>query len=396
MDDITKIKITNKSLYESEERYRLLVEEVRVIGWEFNPYEDRFTFVSGKAQEITGYTIDQWAEKGFWASHIHHEDRESAVRYCKNATKKAEDHEFEYRMITADGSFIWVRDIVQVVLNNGKITKLRGILVDITEHKLAEEQYKTILRTTLDGFWIVNIQGRILEVNDAYCNLIGYTREELLEMGISDVEAMERPEDTEKHIQQIIKAGSDRFESKHRCKDGRIIDIEISINYMKIKSGHIFAFIRDITEKNKAEKILQEQKEALENKNIALSEILGQIEIEKKQIKDNVIANAENLLLPIIEKLSLEEGLNKYVQLLQKNLLELTSSFSTKLSDKKLKLTSREIDICNMIKNGLTSKEIAGLLNISLQTIEKHRSHIRKKLGIVNEKLNLSSVLKTL
>ncbi len=113
-------------------------------------------------------------------------------------------------------------------------------------------------------------------------------------------------------------------------------------------------------------------------------------------MKDNVIANAENLLLPIIEKIILKEESSKYVQLLRKNLQELTSSFGARLSDKKSKLTSREIDICNMIKNGLTSKEIAGLLNISLQTIEKHRSHIRKKLGIINKKLNLSTVLKTL
>ncbi len=152
----------------------------------------------------------------------------------------------------------------------------------------------------------------------------------------------------------------------------------------------------DITERKKAEKILQAQKEALEQKNIALNEILGQIEIEKKQIKDNVIANAENLLLPIIQQLRLTGESRKYVQLLQKNLQELTSSFGTKLTEKRAKLTSREIEVCNMLKNGLTSKEIAGLLNISPRTVETHRIKIRNKLGIIKKDLNLSSFLKTL
>ncbi len=152
----------------------------------------------------------------------------------------------------------------------------------------------------------------------------------------------------------------------------------------------------DITERKKTEKILQEQKEALEKKNIALNEVLGQIEIEKKQIKDNVIANAENLLLPIIQKLKLTGESRKYVQLLQENLQELTSSFGSKLTEKGAKLTSREIEVCDMIKNGLTSKEIAGLLNISLRTVETHRIKIRTKLGIVNKDINLSSFLKTL
>ena len=151
----------------------------------------------------------------------------------------------------------------------------------------------------------------------------------------------------------------------------------------------------EIGERKQAEETLQEQKKALEQKNIALNEILGQIELEKKQIKDNVIANAENLLLPIIQRLRLTGESRKYVQLLRKNLQELTSSFGTRLTEKKAKLTSREIEICNMIKNGLTSKEIASLLNISSLTIEKHRINIRRKLGIINKDINLTSFLKT-
>ncbi len=128
-----------------------------------------------------------------------------------------------------------------------------------SELRSSEEQNRNVLRTALDGFWVVDIEGRILEVNDAYCNLTGYSREELLKMSISEVEALERPEDTEKHIQQVIKTGSDRFESKHRCKDGRIIDIDVSVNYVRARGGRLFVFIRDITERKKAEKHVHAQ-----------------------------------------------------------------------------------------------------------------------------------------
>ena len=140
----------------------------------------------------------------------------------------------------------------------------------------------------------------------------------------------------------------------------------------------------------------QKQKESLGQKNIALVEVLGQVEIEKRQMEDNVIANAECLLLPIIQKLRLTGESRKYAQLLRKNLEELTSSFGTRLADKRARLTSREIEICNMIKNGLTSKEVASLLNTSHTTIEKHRSNIRNKLSIANKKISLFSILKTL
>jgi FixJ family two-component response regulator len=164
------------------------------------------------------------------------------------------------------------------------------------------------------------------------------------------------------------------------------------LNMMSAIGTQIGLFIK----RKQAEELLYVQKKDLENKNIALGEVLGQIELEKKQIKDNVIANAENLLLPIIQKLRLKGESRKYVQILKKNLQELTSSFGTKLTNKKAKLTSREIEICDMVKNGLTSKEIASLLNINLRTTEKHRANIRNKLGIIKKDISLTSFLKTL
>ena len=142
-------------------------------------------------------------------------------------------------------------------------------------------------------------------------------------------------------------------------------------------------------------KKLIEQKSILDQKNMAIREVLSQIEREREEIKSNVVANVENLLMPILQKLELKGDSYHYVQLLKNNLKELTSSFGAKLSVKNSNLTPKEIEICNMIRNGITNKEISTLLNISQRTTEKHRTNIRRKLS-VNKDHNLLTFLRTL
>ncbi|MDO8580778.1 MAG: LuxR C-terminal-related transcriptional regulator [Candidatus Omnitrophota bacterium] len=163
--------------------------------------------------------------------------------------------------------------------------------------------------------------------------------------------------------------------------------------------------VRENTERKKAEEALQssqeellKQKKALEQKNMALKEVLEQIEIEKKQIKDDIRANVEELLLPALKRLKRKGSPfdRKYLDLLEQNMHHIVSAFGGKISEKQWKLTPREIEICNMIKNGLTSKEISDLLNISTRTIEIHRNNIRRKLNITHKGINLASFLQSI
>ncbi|MCZ2845630.1 MAG: PAS domain S-box protein [Candidatus Bathyarchaeota archaeon] len=131
---------------------------------------------------------------------------------------------------------------------------------DITNIKLVEEQFETILRTSLDGFWLMNKQGRFLDVNDAYCQLIGYSREELLTMNVNNVEAVENPEEITQHINKIIKMGGDRFVTRHRAKNGKLVDLEISATYLDIEDGRFVVFLRDITEQKRIQETLQQSK----------------------------------------------------------------------------------------------------------------------------------------
>lgn len=134
--------------------------------------------------------------------------------------------------------------------------KLRQALKNLVD---GEEQHRTILQTAMDGFWLLDMQGHILEVNETLCRMVGYSAQELQVKPISDLEVAESADEIADHFQKIIVQGEDRFESWFRCKDGRIIDVEVSAQYRPVESGFIVAFLRDITERKRAEEILRKK-----------------------------------------------------------------------------------------------------------------------------------------
>ena len=127
-----------EALRASDQRFRDLVDSTDGIVWEADATTFRFSSVSTNAERMLGYPVTDWLLPGFWASHIHPEDRDQAVQHCAACTGRLEDHEFEYRFIAQDGRTVWLQDIVKVVEKDGKPRWLRGLMVDITDRKLAE------------------------------------------------------------------------------------------------------------------------------------------------------------------------------------------------------------------------------------------------------------------
>lgn len=166
--------------------------------------------------------------------------------------------------------------ISPVTDEQGRIVSLLAIGVDITARKFAEarlreseeqrrflEQQK-LVQTSLDGFLIVNAHNRrIVEINDAFCEMMGYSREELLTMSLSDFELNETPGEIADHINKIMVVGYDRFETSQRHKQGYLINIEISITYSKKDGGILLVFIRDITMRKRAEQLLTKSRDQL-------------------------------------------------------------------------------------------------------------------------------------
>lgn len=130
----------------------------------------------------------------------------------------------------------------------------------VSEH---QRELAEAIETSMDGFWIVDRVGRLLEVNDAYVRCSGYSRAELLTMKIRDLEAKETAFGTAAHIAKVYRDGYDRFESLHRTKDGRIWPVEVATSRGGLEGDRLFVFLRDISERRRAEAALRDSEEFL-------------------------------------------------------------------------------------------------------------------------------------
>jgi PAS domain S-box-containing protein len=123
----------------AQHRFGALVNSIEGVVWELDVPTFTFLFVSQQAERMLGYPIARWLkEPTFWSDHIHSDDRAWAVDFCVTATGEKRDHDFEYRMVAADGRIVWIRDLVTVVVEGGQAAKLRGVMFDITERKRDE------------------------------------------------------------------------------------------------------------------------------------------------------------------------------------------------------------------------------------------------------------------
>jgi DNA-binding NarL/FixJ family response regulator len=144
-------------------------------------------------------------------------------------------------------------------------------------------------------------------------------------------------------------------------------------------------------------KQLMVERKALKEANVALRSVLTRIEEEKQKIYQDLQANVEKILLPILHELTLHlpKAQRQYTELLRTNLEEIASPFINHLTKTHLSLTTTEINICNMIRNGLQTKDIASIRGVSVGTINRHRENIRRKLNITNSDINLMTFLQS-
>lgn len=227
------------------------------------------TYMNPAAEELFGWTFAELrGRKMHDATHHHYRDgrpfpsSECAGFQVLAHGRPLKNHEDVF--IRKDGTFFdVVYSIAPLRDDAGLIAGLVVVFSDITERKRAEAalrkseaHYRAVIESAADGFWVVDSEGRILEVNDTYLRRSGYSRAEMLAMRIGDV-ALESSEEIRERIEWICRDGSAMFESRQRAKSGEIWPAEVNASYHPSAGWFMFGFLRDITERKRAEAALQ-------------------------------------------------------------------------------------------------------------------------------------------
>ena len=291
---------------------------------------------------------------------------------------------------------------------------------DITEIKRSqkkleesEEKFRSIIEQSEDGIVLIDGKGTITDYNATMEKISGIMRSEALGRKIWDVQY--RMFTPEKRTKKFLLANQQRFIDAFKTgtadwintllevtgvrADGSPFMLQTVVSPIRLGQRTIYvSFNRDVTSLRRTEKELEDQNRLLLEKNIALREVMAQIDVEKKSIAEKVQTNMERLVLPLLARIKRKspQELAKYLQLLEENLNDITSGFGNAMSRRMTKLTQQEIEICDMIRQGLRCRDIASLLNISVRTVETHRTHVRKKLAINDQGVNLVTYLKNL
>lgn len=256
---VKTINLANETIRIAKKRFSDLVNSTDGIVWEADAATFNFTYVSCQAERLLGYSVDEWYKPGFWVEHLHPEDREWVPKFCAASTKRMEAHDFEYRMIAKDGRAVWLRDIVNVVVENGVPRWLRGIMIDITSQKRAESDLR-IAATAFEakeGMMITDVNKVILRVNSAFTKITGYTSNEvcgktpkILSSGLQDKNFYKTMWNS------INQTGSWRGEVKNRRKNGDIYPQYLTITSVTDQSGKVINYVAtlaDISETKAAE-----------------------------------------------------------------------------------------------------------------------------------------------
>ncbi|MGZ3460400.1 MAG: PAS domain-containing protein, partial [Archangium sp.] len=225
-----------EALARSQRQYAELIDTIDGIVWEADA-SFRFTFISKQAERLLGYPFQRWLqEPDFWVKHLHPEDREWALAFCRQAVREGRAHEFEYRMVAADGRPVWLRDLVTVVFEAGVPRKLRGIMVDVTGQRQAREHLErtvSLLRATLDstadGVLVVDQRRRITTFNARFQELWRLPQELLSSREGDSVLAfvlsqVRDPERFRARLQELLAAPEQESIDTLELHDGRLLE----------------------------------------------------------------------------------------------------------------------------------------------------------------------------
>jgi PAS domain S-box-containing protein len=209
-------------------RFVDLVNSVEGIVWEADAHTFNFSFVSGQAERVLGYPVERWlSEPAFWLDHLHAQDRDWVQQFCRESSAQKHFRDCEYRMVAADGHAVWLRDLATVVVENGEVTRLRGVMVDISTRKEAEEaarrsekELRDVVAAIPAMAFAIRPDGSTEFVNKRWLEYSGMSAEDSSGAGWASTV---HPDDRDEHMKKwgASLSSGEPFENEVRHRSGR-------------------------------------------------------------------------------------------------------------------------------------------------------------------------------
>lgn len=417
-EDENQLMSVTAMLRESEEKYRRLLDlcpDAVVI-----LQDGKYLFASSAFTRIFGYNrqdidrgltiFDQLQAEDLPALRRQFEDRLSG---------KPVRRTFRINLASKSGALIPCETSAILIQVNERPANLM-IVREISERISAEaanntreETMRGLLNSTHDLVLLVNTDGTVLTVNNVAAERFGKDPEELVGENIYPLMPAEVVELRKHKAEEVIRTKQPVQyieENAGKCFDCNLFPI--LDNNGNVQSFTVF--VKDITDRRQYEQALQDVREELEQRvrertreleekaekledvNTALKVLLKRLDEDKQVLEEKIMFNMSRLIEPFLEKLKKSKLTNRQkalLDILECNLNEIVSPFARGYSNSFMKFTPTEIQVADLIRQGRTTKEIAGLLNLSSKTIEFHRENIRSKIGIKNKKINLRTYL---
>ncbi len=403
--DVSERREVENKLRVSEEKYRSIFENAIEGIFQTTP-EGKVITANSTFANMYGYDSPQEMINSITdigkEFYVNPRDRERFKSICE---MQGSVEGFEEQVYRKDRKKAWVSINARTVREeSGKTLYYEGTIEDITQRKemevalrASEERYRTFIDSTTDGVFLKDEQLRYAIVNKMFRRFFNKNENEIV--GKTDLEF--RPgKDAEQSRQADLKSlrSSSIVISEEEIGD-KIYEIRRFAVNLGEKTKGVGGFIRDITARKKTEEELKTKSLNLEEVNAALRVLLKQRDQDKNEMEDKILSNVKKLVLPYIERLKekrLDDEKKTYLNIIETNLKNIISPFVQKMSSTYSQFTPTEIRVANLIRDGKTIKEIAGISGVSENAVNHHRQNIRNKLGLNKQKANLRTYLMSL
>jgi len=444
--DTQELDLLRRQLAEAEDRYHVLVEKQIEAMCRWLP-DTTLTYVSeGYCRLSRQQQSDLVGRK--WIEVVPESSRDKALRCIGSLSEKPGPTVYEHELVGANGQTVWLSwDTCPLANQEGKVVEYQSVGRTITEHKEAEEalreseqRFRDLADKAPVGVYL--LEGSVaLYVNQAFAEMHGYTPDELI--GKDKLRELTHPDDWKKadeRLKRRISGGPgyrEKLSFRGITKTGKTICVEghsavttyqgrpatigIGIDVTEQKNiekelekyhSHLEKLVaektaelnqaneelrQDIVRREKAENELEIKSTNLQEANVALKVLLKQGENYKEELEEKVYSNVKELVLrhvSLLRNSHLDTDQKMLLDIIETNLKKIISPFSKRIGA--FNFTPKEMEVVALIKEGKTSKQIAGLLNVSLDAVSQHRYQIRRKLDLNRKKTGLLSYLSTL